>query len=298
MEQINNAIYNYLSKNDEDIFKNFLNTELKKWNFNFEEKYIQTESGNTFILESGHDNHDSILYLHGYGLNSSSGKLFLSELSSKYHVIVPDIMWQIGRSIPINPINKKHCQENYNQWILEILNYYKIPKVVIMGLSFGSWITMNFILENPNQIQKAIILSPAAIFAPLKLKLLWRQIRAGLFTSQKTIMQFLQSSYGRNNQIGEGDLELTTMVMKHCRKDPPSLVPATVFSDAQLRSIDNSILLVVGSDEEFIDISKTIQRANKLVSNIQIINISNAAHYLNITHAEILIEKLKMFLNC
>jgi pimeloyl-ACP methyl ester carboxylesterase len=296
MEQTNKAICNYISKNDEDIFNNFLNSELKKWNFIFEEKNIQTKSGNTFFLESGHDNHDTILFLHGYGLNSSSGKLLLSELSSKYHVIVPDIMWQIGRSIPNNPINKKKCQEDYNQWILEILDYYKIPKVTIIGLSFGSWIAMNFVLENSNRIQNAVILSPAAIFTPLKLKLLWRQINAGLFTSKKTIMQFLQSSYGKKNNIDENDIQLTTMVMKHCVKNPPSLVPATVFSDTQLKSIQIPLLLVVGSDEEYIDIKKATQRATKLVSNITIKIFPNAAHYLHITHPTVLLEQLKAFI--
>jgi pimeloyl-ACP methyl ester carboxylesterase len=296
MDQTDKAMEIFLSKNDERVINEFLDDELDKWNFEYEKKYIQTESGKTFLLESGHDKPETILFLHGYGLNSASGKMFLSELSSKYHVIVPDIMWQIGRSVPNKTINRKQCQESYNKWILEILNYYKISKVIIMGLSFGSWITMNFLIKNQDKVEKAIVISPAAIFAPLKFKLLWRQIRAGLFTSSKTIRQFVQSSYGKTNQIEEYDFKLTTMVMKHCRKDIPSLVPATVFSDEQLRHIKNPVIFMIGSDEEFMNVTKAIQRARRLVSGIKTLEIQNAAHYLNITHTEILLSSIKNFL--
>jgi len=281
---LDKSIYNYLSDRDEEIFTQFLNDETNNWSFPHTVHNIRTESGDTYIVESGKENTETILYLHGYGLNSISGKKFLSGLGKKYHVLAPDIMWQIGRSVPRHAIDKKKLVECYGKWIIEVLDYFRIEKVNIVGLSFGAWITMSFALKHSDRIKTITAISPAGFFAPLNLSLLYDQIRSAFFPGRSNIRKFIVNSYGKKNILDEFDYELLTMVMKHCRKNSPALVPATVFTDSELGMIKNPLLLIIGTDDIYLKKDRICERVSRLVKNAKIVQLENAAHYLHNTH--------------
>lgn len=285
---LDKTMYNYLSDHDEELFTKFLDDETSKWTFPHAIHNIHTESGDTYIVESGKENSETILYLHGYGLNSISGKKILSELGKKYHVLAPDIMWQIGRSVPNHAFNKKKVAEYYNKWIIEVLDYFKIDKVNIMGLSFGGWITMSFALTHSDRIKTITAISPAGVFAPVNFALHIDQIRSAFFPGKSNIKKFIINGYGKKNTFEEFDYDLLTMVMKHCKKNSPSLVMETVFTDAELEMIKNPFLLIIGKDDIYLKVDKIAERASRLVKNAKILQLENAAHYLQATHYDIL----------
>jgi pimeloyl-ACP methyl ester carboxylesterase len=293
---LDRRIYNFLSDADEEIFVKFLNDAIADWRFDYRVNHMETEAGKTFFLESGISNKETIIWLHGYGLNADSGKNILEGLGKKYHVIIPDIMWQIGRSIPKFPLDKKDLKGSYNKWLVEILDYLKIDRVNIIGLSFGTWIAMGFALDHADRIKKIVLISPAGISASLRLSLLFNQIRTALFPNESNIRKFVGNSYGKSNQIDDFDCDLLAMLMKHCKKNAPALVPAIVFTDGELSSIQNPLYLIVGEDDIFLDIDKLCERTSRLVKNVKISRLKNAAHYLHNTHYEVLEKSVIDFL--
>jgi pimeloyl-ACP methyl ester carboxylesterase len=77
-------------------------------------------------------------------------------------------------------------------------------------------------------------------------------------------------------------------------RHPP--LRAFPFSEAELRSLSNPVLLVVGEKSLIYDPRKAIERARRFVANLEVETIPNGSHALNMEQAEAVNHRVSAFL--
>ena len=126
---------------------------------------IKTTQGNTFVRISGPENAEPIVLLHGAGGNVLQWMSNIKALSKDYRVYAIDIMFAQGRSIPSQLFTDA---DDYVNWLDEVL--YQISpkqKVNLVGLSYGGWITAQYVKTYPEKVDKSVLLAPAGVVASL-----------------------------------------------------------------------------------------------------------------------------------
>ena len=81
----------------------FYENLLEQWEQPSKQLVFKTDYGDTFIIESGANNSESVVLLHGSGSNSAMWLSDVKELSKYYHVFTIDIIGECGKSSENRP---------------------------------------------------------------------------------------------------------------------------------------------------------------------------------------------------
>ncbi|MEC6797968.1 alpha/beta hydrolase [Photobacterium sp. S4TG1] len=116
------------------------------------------EGGKLTYWEGGQG--QPLLLLHGFGgTAAATWKTEMLQLSKKYHVIAPDLLW-FGESYSDNAAQLS-TQTNA---IWQLVDKLQLQKIDVAGISYGGFITYDMMLT-PERINKAVIIaSPGPLF--------------------------------------------------------------------------------------------------------------------------------------
>lgn len=115
---------------------------------------------NSFSYNGGNINYsiqgqgDPIVFIHGFGLDSSMWEEQVEELSKNHQVITYDMRGFGESSVP----NGKYSHQEDLHELLKSLN---ILKPTIVGHSFGGEIAVDYALRYPKEVEKLVLLSPS-----------------------------------------------------------------------------------------------------------------------------------------
>ena len=87
--------------------------------FPFNQLYVETAFGKTFILEAGVAENPALILLHGSCSNSAFWFGEISALSGMFHVLAVDIIGEAGNS---DEHRLSIYSEDYADWLKEVLN--------------------------------------------------------------------------------------------------------------------------------------------------------------------------------
>ncbi|PTB30935.1 alpha/beta fold hydrolase [Photobacterium phosphoreum] len=132
-------------------------SSLKKEGFSKQQMPLR-EGGNLTYWEGGQG--QPLLLLHGFGgTAAATWKAEMIQLSKKYRVIAPDLLW-FGESYSDDPAQLA-TQTNA---IWQLVDTLKLTKIDVVGISYGGFITYDMMLT-PERINKAVIIaSPGPLF--------------------------------------------------------------------------------------------------------------------------------------
>jgi pimeloyl-ACP methyl ester carboxylesterase len=101
----------------------------------------------------------SILFIHGHPFNRSMWQPQVDALRDRYRLIVPDLRgYGDSPASPDAPVT----QEQFATDLVEILDERNVPKAVVVGLSMGGQIAMEFGRRFPDRVDGLVL---AATFA-------------------------------------------------------------------------------------------------------------------------------------
>ena len=132
-------------------------SSLKKEGFS-KHQLTLNEGGKLTYWEGGQG--QPLLLLHGFGgTAAATWKAEMLQLSKKYHVIAPDLLW-FGESYSDN--TAQLATQTSAMW--QLVDKLKLKKIDVAGISYGGFITYDMMLT-PERINKAIIIaSPGPLF--------------------------------------------------------------------------------------------------------------------------------------
>ena len=278
-------------------FLSFYNKSLASWSVPYEEFMVGTRYGHTHVIASGSKHRDPIVSIHAAGINGTMWAPNIAALSHQYRVYALDTIGDFGKSILNDLRLYPKSAQDYSRWLIDVFDSLGINQASVVGSSMGGWITHSAAIFAPERIKKIVLLDPAAGI-PAKTK--W----AGMFLSA-TIFPF-KSNYENishkvlGNKQSEGkELWFDYMVtaFRSKSKAKPRLGLPSKFSDEAASDTNEPTLLLIGQKEVIYgSIDATVERAKRLISNIQTEIVPDAGHLPNIDQPEIVNKRILKFL--
>jgi pimeloyl-ACP methyl ester carboxylesterase len=250
---------------------------------------VKTSFGSTHINACGPGDGYPLVLLHGAGLTSTVWFANIAALSSHHRVYAVDIIGDAGKSIADRLLEER---ADYAHWLRGVFDELNIEKGDLLGHSYGGWLTLNMALAHPERLRKIVLLAPAASFRPLSFitKLFFY---LGEFKIHPPARKFLQVAAAKGTVLEETFIHHQEMVVRYCRS---AIMYPTVYSDAELKRIDHSALLLIGAGDKIYNPQKAIQRAQRWVPNLRAEIIPNAGHLLIMDQPEYINTRILKFL--
>jgi pimeloyl-ACP methyl ester carboxylesterase len=236
--------------------------------FPFEQKYVNTSFGQTFMLTAGEDSKPPVILLHGSCSNSALWFPEIMALSNAYRVYAIDIIGEAGNSNEYRPdINS----DAFALWMKEVLAVLGLEKAIIIGNSLGGWMALKFATTYPESVSKLCLLASAGL----------AEIRPQFISNVEQAQQVDGTAPVDSAIIGEHNiprevLDFMNLIVESY--NPIQHLP--VYTDEQLHHLNMPVLFVVGEDDVIIDAAGSVQRLSRLVPSSEIHLLANCGHVL------------------
>ncbi|MGL5353751.1 MAG: alpha/beta fold hydrolase [Clostridium sp.] len=242
-----------------------------------EEKYINTDYGDTHVINCGNKKGKKLVMLHCMGFSSISWYNNLKDLSNHFDVYCVDIIGEPNRTCS-NTTKIKY--EDYMKWLVQILDKLEIEKANIVGWSFGGFLATGFVINHEDRVEKVMALSPASTIAPLTIKFKLKLLPA-LFTGKdKKINEFLKWLSGQDNTDKSNiAFKVFTQGMKSF-KGWATGTKLKVYADEEFKNIMVPYYVIVGDNDPIY--KKEV--INKVIQKLNVINPKITAEFINGTH--------------
>jgi len=261
----------YRSVEGKSEIQKYYNFILSKWPLPFEEKYIDTSQGESYVRCSGDPNNTALVFLHGSGSNMAMWMEEIKTLSNEHYCISIDIIGECGKSEATRPPFREQI---YANWLDEIVTKMKISAPSIVGNSLGGWIGMDYALNFPKKINKLVLIASAGLTQVRASALFW--IIMTSFPGKTGFNILNKKIYGKLD-IDPRALEFADLIRKHY-KPRTNVLP--VFKDNDLKRIDFALLYIAGVDDFFYNSKSAAQRIEKHISSSKIRLLTNFGHVL------------------
>ena len=122
------------------------------------EKFVNVDGNKIRYLESGGSN-GTIVLIHGLGASAERWEFVIPHFNKHYRLIVPDL---IGFGHSDKPL-VDYTTDFFVKFLGDFFQEIGIKKTNIIGSSLGGQITAEYITENPEQIEKLVLVSPSGV---------------------------------------------------------------------------------------------------------------------------------------
>jgi pimeloyl-ACP methyl ester carboxylesterase len=266
---------------------------MKLWPVSYEEMEVPSRFGMTHVIASGPKDAPPLVLLHGYMATSTMWAPNIADFSKEYRVYAIDVMGQPSKSIPTEPIRNP---EDYAAWLAATLDGLHLDRVVLVGMSYGGWLALNFAIAAPERLQKLVLLSPGGGFVPMMRQFSLRGMMMVWFPTRVMVNWFMRW-LGIMRPDALPVVELTYLGLKHFRVPVETLrVMPVMFPDDRLRAMRVPTLLLIGDHEVVCDPATAVARARQLFPDIEAELVPESSHEMCLSQRRIVDARVLDFL--
>jgi pimeloyl-ACP methyl ester carboxylesterase len=251
----------FKSAKAETRFYSVYDAAMELWPIPYQEHDIPTSYGSTHVIISGPEDAPPIILFHCALMTSAIWSPIIGELARNHRTYAVDVIGDVGKTIPSNP---PASEEDLANWVVEIYEYFKIKSAKILGWSFGGFVAANFSIQEPERVEKLVLLAPYMTFVKggpgflLGFLPLLFPARFIVRIFEKALCYKSDFGYIHHSRILYERFRSGKMIMK---------VPPRVFTDDDLQRLDMPVLLLIGEQEFLYNSRRAIERARKLLMN-------------------------------
>jgi pimeloyl-ACP methyl ester carboxylesterase len=243
--------------------------------------------GQTFVRISGPVDAPPLVLLHGISSNSLAWLPNVEALSAHYRVYAVDHIFDFGRSIYARPLRSA---DDHLAWLDELFNALSLAGPVrLVGLSYGGWLAARYGLHAPERVAGLALLAPVCTVLPLAPGWIARAILCALphpwFARNflRWLLPDLAALGGPAGSSFDDTLKEALAAMRAFKSR--RLVPADVFSDAELAAIKVPALFMVGVNEKIYSPQKACERLGDVAPHIRTRLLPGCGHDLSVVQA-------------
>lgn len=284
--------YVFKTRSEEVKYQTAYDKALKLWNIPYTEEDIKTSFGTAHVVIAGPKNGKDLVLLHGMDASSTMWYPNIKALSKNHRIYAIDFIMEPNKSnLTAKPLSSDDIIVYYN----EIFNHYKLKKFDIIGASRGGWIATLLAIQKPNSIDKIVLLSPAQTFKFIdKVGKTSSALMLKLFPSEKKFAKTLNTFSTHPENISRIYQRQFYLANKYAKSNS-SMLKMTPFSNKELESIQNPVLVLIG-DKDVINSEESLERANKYLVNSKTKTIKDAGHFLTIDQPMVVNDAVINFL--
>ncbi len=246
----------------------------------------------TFLLSGSGE---PVILLHGAGAGAVTWYPSINTISKNFQVFAPDIVGYGESDKPDAPYNRPY----FSKWLKGFLKELKISKAHIVGLSQGGAIALQFAIDNPNMVNKLILVDSAGLGAKVSFLPLIGTVWMNSFPS--SMANRFNSRYILHNPIkrdpNHSNYSIAVLkykggknAFKQGRGTAVSKIPEEL-----LKQIENETLIIWGKNDKLFPVEYG-EAAAKIIPNAKFHIIQDAGHLPLMDQTEIFNKILDDFL--
>lgn len=237
-----------------------------------------------------------LICLHGAGAGAVTWYPSIGAMSKRFHVIAPDI---VGYGESDKP-NSSYDRPFFSNWLKEFLLALNISKAHVAGLSQGGAIALQFVLDNPEMVDKLILVDAGALGAKPSffafLGMLWLNSFPSSLANRFYSRYILFNPDNRDPFHGQYSIEvIKSEGGQHAFRQGKGAAVSAI-PDESLRQIQKDTLIVWGENDQLFTIEHG-EAAAKIIPKSKLFRIQEAGHLPLMDQPEIFNEGVLGFLN-
>lgn len=138
---------------------------MELWPVEYEEDWVETDYGTSHVIVSGPEGAKPVFLIPGTFSDATIWYPNVGALSEQYRVYSLDLITFGGKSEP--SAKQVTSVDDYAAWFRALVDHYGFGRVSVVGLSYGSWLSLSLAREIPESIASVIMLDPADTFSKL-----------------------------------------------------------------------------------------------------------------------------------
>jgi pimeloyl-ACP methyl ester carboxylesterase len=261
------------------------------WPVPYEQLDLLTRFGSTHVIVSGPQDAPPLVLLHGNWATAMMWSSAIAELSRDFHAYAIDQIDDVGKSIPTSiPASRS----DYAAWLSDVFDQLGLQQANVVGLSYGGFLAVNFVLCAPDRVKRLVLLCPGVsnFGAPTR-KYALHGMPLILFPSHLTGKWLIRGLSVKGYQPNDLEAEQLIVSAMNLRSRVPF---RPMFSDDEFASLKMPVLLLIGDREVLYDARSAIDRARRLIPHIVAEIVPNAGHMLSTDQPELVTSRIMRFL--
>ncbi len=239
-------------------------SKLEELQIAYDSTFIDTSFGKTHVLVVGDKSKPPLMLIHGSNGCAPIALETYPNLTQKYQVFAVDVLAQPNKSAETRLSMKDNT---YGEWINEILTFFKLEEVTLVGFSFGGLIILKTLLANENRVKEVFLAAPAFIVNGNPLKALFK-----IFIPMKRYMKNQKSKFLQkflNELFSEKDTFALAYLAKVFVYFEMDFTPVPVIKTAEAKKITTPITLVAAGQDLMFPGEKMLKRAKKIFPTLK-----------------------------
>ncbi|SHE79009.1 alpha/beta fold hydrolase [Alkalibacter saccharofermentans] len=241
--------------------------------------YYENKLGKIYYEVHGPENAPAIVFNHGVTMDHRTFKEQIEALKDKYRVIIWDMPYH-GKSSAID--DRLHLSATAADFLMELLDDLKIDKAILVGLSFGSFVSQHAASKHPARVVAMIQISGQSLY-PKRSAFL--NILKPFFVIATKIQseKRLAKSFAKHKTITPHTLVYLEEGVYHIGKKTLGHLFKEMIRDwvTGIPELLKQPMLIIYGDREFGAVKKMHQRWHANTPNSEIVMIKNAHHITN-----------------
>lgn len=179
-------------------------------------------------------------------------------------------------------------------WLAETLAGLGLDRVHLAGTSYGGFLGLNLAAHRPEKVRSLFLIEPCGIERVRMLRfLLWG---TSALLASRLPASLRKAAAKRLRMPALEDPRVLRLALYGQRHHRSRLLPPDPLTDAQLRSIDQPVYLLLGDKSEVFPTQDVHARAEATLPTATVERVEHAGHALATSHVDLATDRLATFL--
>lgn len=281
---------NFRSNESQKEYFNAYEETLKLITVPYEDAYIDTDFGKSYVIKTGNENNPPLVLLHAASCGSPIWYKNIEALSKEYSIYAVDLIGETSKSL----MKKKMSGPEDNAlWLNQTLSGLGLDKINLCGLSIGGWNAANFASRYPEMVNKLILISPVQTFAKMYTSYFFKIMKMGFKPTRENVEAYI--GWGSEKEAPLPESIITQFTLSVMNMNSNASFPKWL-KEKQVRNIAAPTLVLFGENEFAFDTNKATTRAKKVIKNLQLEVVADASHLIPVSKPEYTNDRILEFL--